>query len=132
RTGRIGDRHTHGVAPFRPRAIIEGHVVAQDLAQHKPSVAGPLADAAIDNHWFAAVHAHGSVKFTEILNRFERAILLNSLRPRNIDRTGDVASAHGQFRHTIRRKNFTGIFTWPTDIKQDKVLLSFDHRPHVV
>ena len=42
--------HPHGVAPLGPRAVVVAHARhAEQMGQHEPGVAGPLADAAVDD-----------------------------------------------------------------------------------
>src|SRR5690606_6504108 len=60
RPARIADRHAHRVAVFGPRAVVVAHVVAQELLQREPGVAGALADAAVGDDGPAAVDAHGA------------------------------------------------------------------------
>src|SRR5690606_18146497 len=43
--GGIGDGHAHRVAVLRPGTVVVLHVVAEDLAEREPGVAGALADA---------------------------------------------------------------------------------------
>src|SRR5207248_7673887 len=46
-----GARDPDAVAPLGPRAVVVAHVAeAEQVLQHEPGVAGPLADAAVDHH----------------------------------------------------------------------------------
>src|SRR5208337_3438000 len=60
------DGHPHGVAPFGPRSVVIAHTgLAQQMREHEPGVAGPLADAAIDDGFVVGVEE--TVELLELL-----------------------------------------------------------------
>src|SRR6266478_7699977 len=67
-----------------------------------------FADAAIGNHFVAAVNSLPAIELPQFIVRLERAVFTRSLRPRNICRAGNVPSALSGFRKSRRRENLAG------------------------
>lgn len=87
------DRGVHDRTPFDPGAVIVPHVaVSQQVLEHKPRVRAALADPAIRNDILVRGGSFPPVKLLQIVNRLERAVLLDGLGPGNALRTGDVPS----------------------------------------
>src|ERR1700728_4487365 len=78
------DRHADQGAVLGPRAVVVLDVrLAEQLVQHEPGVRRALADAAVGDGVLAEVHARAAVERLQILVRFERAVVVGRLGPRD-------------------------------------------------
>ena len=98
------DRDAHQVAPFRPRAIVVADVlVAQQVGEHEPRVARPLADAAVGDHVAVRFEAGPAlVQGFQFIGGLEGAVGGHGLSPRDVGGAGDVAAAQGALLRIIR------------------------------
>ena len=85
---------------------------------------GALADAAVGDHRLAAVHAFGGVQALQLIERPESAVIVASLAPGDVARSGDMPAALASFRQTWRSKNLAGEFLWTADIHQHRASLA--------
>src|SRR5208337_3445505 len=93
-------RHAYGVAPLGPRSVVIAHTgLAQQMREHEPGVAGPLADAAIDDGFVVGVEE--AVELFEFLAAAESPALVDRLAPRNRPGGGDVAAAQHAFLRVV-------------------------------
>src|SRR5207245_11750624 len=119
RAGSFLDRRADQIPPFRPGAVVVGDIaVSQQILQHKPAMAGALTDAAVGDHRLAAVHAFGGVQALQLIERPESAVIVASLAPGDVARSGDMPAALASFRQTRRSKNLAGEFLWTADIHE--------------
>src|SRR5437867_6704347 len=104
------DGRSDNVAVLGPTAVVILHVVqAKQVFQHKPGVAGALADAAIGDGRFLGIDAFLlKIDRVQILSRFERSVRLHGSAPRDAFGAGDMAAALGGFGHAWRRDDFAG------------------------
>ncbi len=116
------DRHAHQVAPLRPTAVVVPHVrVAQQILEHEPGVARPLADAAIGDDAGAGIEALLLlVELTQLLGGLERAVLrIGRLRPGDTHGALDVAGAQRAFlRVAIHVEELPTVFAGAADVDQ--------------
>src|SRR5437588_7757338 len=105
--GAFLDRSAHQVAPLGPRTVVVGDVVvAEQIFQNKPCVAGALADAAIGDHRLGTVDAFAAIERAQLVRRFESAIVVARLTPWNVARVGNVAAALAGLGKSGRSENF--------------------------
>src|SRR5690554_7289059 len=78
------------MAVFSPGAIVIAYVIAEDLAQGEPGVAGALANAAVGDDRLAAVHPDCGVDLAQLVGGFEGAVGGDGRAPGHIDRTGNI------------------------------------------
>src|SRR5699024_6250654 len=81
--GAGGDRHGHDIAPFGPGSVVVAHVVvAEQVRENEPGVAGAFADAAVGDDLIARAQA-GLVRIEvlEFGRGLERAVLVGRLAP---------------------------------------------------
>src|ERR1700733_3949174 len=103
------DWRTDQVAPFGPRTVVIFHaVVAQEIFQNEPGVRTALANPAVRDHFILSCYAFAFVKRLQRFRRFERAIFIRRLNPRNIRCPWDVSAPLRGLRHPRRRDNFPG------------------------
>src|SRR5690554_1695310 len=119
------------MAVFSPGAIVIAYVIAEDLAQGEPGVAGALANAAVGDDRLAAVHPDCGVDLAQLVGGFEGAVGGDGRAPGHIDRTGNMAGADGQLLHAFRGKDAAVEFVRRADINQLRLLLAFSHRYHI-
>src|SRR5581483_4833275 len=89
---RLLDRNADGVPPLRPRPVVvaDGRV-AEELGQHEPGVARPLADPAVDDDVVLRREPDLlGVDRLEGRNRLERAVVVGRPLPGDAGRAGDV------------------------------------------
>src|SRR5207302_418651 len=97
------------IAPLGPRAVVVLHVLeAEQMLQHEPREARPLADAAVRDHRTIGGHALRGVQRLQLVEALERAVLVAVLSPRNALRAGNVAAALARLGQSGRRQNLTG------------------------
>src|SRR5579883_3258676 len=85
---------TDQVAPLRPGAvIIRDFIETQQVFEGEPGVAGPLADAAVGDDGPGTIDALRGIERPQLIGRFERAILIGRLAPRNVARARDMTAA---------------------------------------
>src|SRR5690606_23298542 len=87
------DRHAHGAAPLRPRAVVVPDVLeAEEVLQHEPRVAGALTDAAVGDDGVAVLQSGAvAVDGLELFAGLEAAVLGDRLAPGHALRGRDVA-----------------------------------------
>src|SRR5690606_24332286 len=129
--GQVGHRHAHGVAVFGPGTVIVAHLIAEDLLQREPGVAGALADAAVGDDRLAAVDAYRRVDLLQLLGRFEGAVGRHRLAPGHVHRAGYVAGAHSQLLHALRGEHLAAVLVRRTDIHQLHIAALLGGRQHV-
>src|SRR5205807_7373944 len=106
------NRHVDDVALFSPTSVVVLLVVqAEQIAQHDPSVAGTLADAAIRHRRLLSVNALLlEVNRLQFVRRLEGAILLHGGAPRNALGAGDMPAALRGLSHARRRDDLAAEF----------------------
>src|SRR5262245_25716268 len=126
-----GDWHTYHVAPLRPGAVVVLHVAkAQQVFEHKPGVAAPLADAAIgDRSASTRQMVLLAVEFFQFASRFERAVFRYGLRPWNADRSGNMSASQCPFLGIVGHvQQFASVFAGRAHIDQRLAALAvFEH-----
>src|SRR5581483_6863457 len=112
-------RRSNQVAPFGPGAIIVGDVFeAEQILQNEPCVAGAFANPAIRDNRLGAINAFRAINLLEFFPRFERAVLVACLAPRNTAGARDMTAPLARFRKTWRRENFAGELLRATNVDQ--------------
>src|SRR4051794_26640714 len=102
--GGIFDRHTDHRAVLGPGPVVVLDVAeAEQLLEHEPRVRRALADAAVRNHVLVRAHALVGIELFQLFDRFERAVLVGRLRPRDVGGAWHVASALRGLSHAWRR-----------------------------
>src|SRR5664279_3455875 len=77
------DRDAHERAVLGPRTVIVLHVVvAEQLMQREPGVAGALTDAAVGDGVAAVIEALIAVELSQIVVGLEGAVFVGGLAPR--------------------------------------------------
>lgn len=66
--------HGHGVVILVPRTGVVAHLIAQQLLQREPGVAGTLANAAVGDDGTPAVDAYARIQLTQLFHRRGGAI----------------------------------------------------------
>src|SRR5690242_21826467 len=90
------DRDTDERAVLGPRTVVVLDVlVAEQLVQREPGVARPLADPAVGNGVATVVEPLVAVELGEFVVGLEGAVLVGGLRPRHVERGGDVPATLG-------------------------------------
>src|SRR6476469_3738438 len=85
------DRDSDERTVFGPGAVVVLDVlVAKQLVQGEPGVAGPLADTAVGDRVLPVVEAGGAIERTQLVVRLERAVFVSRLAPRDVDCGRDV------------------------------------------
>ncbi len=107
----VDDGGADEVAPFGPRAVVVADPAeAQQILEDEPGVRAALADAAVSDDFVLAGNAFGFVEFFQVVERFEGAVFVGSLRPGDIRSLGNVAGALGSFGHARRGDDLAGEF----------------------
>src|SRR5437764_10571624 len=87
-------------------------------------MARALTDAAVGDNRLAAVHAFGGVQALQLIERPESAVIVASLAPGDVARSGDMPAALASFRQTRRSQNLAGELLWTADIHQHRASLA--------
>src|SRR2546429_2661703 len=87
--------------------------------------------AAIRDDFIFAVDALGFIQFLQIVERFERPVLVCGLRPGNIGGLGDVPGALSGFAHARRRDDFARELVNRANVDQLAGLATFDHGGNI-
>src|SRR3954453_12348236 len=105
RSGGLLDGDTDERAVFGPRAVVVLDVlVAEQLVQREPGVAGTLADAAVGDGVAAVVQPFAHVQLAQLVVGLEGAILVGRLRPGHVERGRDVAAPLALLLGQVRRR----------------------------
>src|SRR5439155_16927617 len=99
------------IAPFGPVTVVIGDlVVAEQILQHEPRVAGALADATVGYHGLRSVDSFAAVQSFQFVIGLERAVLVNGLAPGDGARSGDMSAALAGLGQSRRRQDLAGEF----------------------
>src|SRR5208282_5755091 len=127
------DRRADEVAPLGPRAVVILHVVvAEQIFQHEPRVRAALADSAVGDHFARAGHALALIELLQLVRGLERAVLVGSLRPRDVRGGGNVPSALRRFAHARRRDDLAGEFIDRTHVHELAAAFLFEDGEDVL
>src|SRR4051812_44889941 len=100
---RLLDGYADHAAPLGPRPVVVADAAeAEQLVQHEPRVARPLADAAVRDDVLVAGDALARIQRVELLAALERPVLAHGLRPRDRGGARDVARALRGLAHARR------------------------------
>src|SRR4051812_11890613 len=107
---RLFDGRTDEVAPLRPRTVVILDVVAEEILQRKPRMAGALADAAVRDDRFVAGDADAVIQLLQFLDAPEGAVIVREFRPRHVLRARNVSAALAGLRQSWGRQDLTREF----------------------
>src|SRR5690606_2480311 len=131
RSGEVGDGHADRVAPLGPRAVVLSHFVAEDLREHKPRVAAPLADPAVNDDGPAAVDADGGVELPQLLDGLKRPVFVDREVPRHVDGARNVPRPDGKLLHAFGDADAVLVLGPAADIEAVDVLAGSYGLPDV-
>src|SRR3990172_2826428 len=104
---RFLDGRSDQIAPLGPAAVVIFDVLEiEQVLEHEPGVAGPLADAAVGDHRFFSGDAGTPVQLPQLLDALESPILVARFAPRDAFRSRDVAAALACFRQAWGCQDF--------------------------
>src|SRR5690606_30110711 len=91
----LGDRHADEVAPLGPRAVVVADLrVAEQVGEHEPGEARPLADPAVGDDLVRRVEAALALEDRpQLVGRLEGAVLVDRPRPGDAPGPRDVPAA---------------------------------------
>src|SRR5712664_4289607 len=105
----VDDGRADKVAPFGPGAVVVADLAeAEQILEDEPGVRAALADAAVGDDFVFSGNALGLVEFFQVVEGFESAVFIGSLRPRDIRGLGNVAGALRGFGHARRSDDLAG------------------------
>src|ERR1700682_2944272 len=82
--GRPLDRGFDEISPFRPGTVVVANVlVAEEILEDKPRMAGALADAAIGDGFLIGDDALALVEGLQVIRGFKTSVVFNRLHPGN-------------------------------------------------
>src|SRR6476659_7739447 len=98
------DRDSDERTVFGPGAVVVLDVlVAKQLVQGEPGMAGPLADTAVRDRVLPVVEAGGAIERTQLVVRLERPVFVSRLAPRDVDGSRDVPGPLGLLLREMSR-----------------------------
>src|SRR5262249_1466448 len=102
---RLLDRHAHGIAPLGPAAVVVADaLVAEQIGEHEPGVAAPLADPAVGDD--VVLRPEPDLAFVDGAQRggiLDRPVLrIRGTGPWPVLRAGDVPAAQNAFLRILR------------------------------
>src|SRR6266850_533725 len=132
-TGFVDDGGPDEVTPLGPRAVVVAHVVvAEQILQNEPGMRAAFPDAAVGDDLVGSGDALGLIELLKILERLEGAVLVGSLRPRDICGFGDVSRALGGFVHSRRSNDLSGELVDGTNIHELAGLAAVHYGKNIV
>ena len=87
------NRQIIAIAPFTPGAEVILHVRVADQTKGEVRVGGPIGTLAVRDYFLIGRDVPLRVHFCKLLSGFEKALRVEIVRPLEMNRSGDRASA---------------------------------------